>query len=105
MTHANSPADGEEFESKKTMARLLADIMAGPPVTAHADINANALILLLTTADRSRGVRVCGSARKALEAAGWDLDEYRGHPVASHVVFHGGQSYLMNLTAKQTVVA
>jgi hypothetical protein len=86
-------------------AEILAQIMIRPPVTAHADIDPNAFHLLLTTTDRNQGLRVRSCARRALEAAGWDLDEYRGHPSTSHVVFHDGRNYLMTLTERQELVA
>ena len=84
-------------------AEILTEIMARPLVTAHADIDPNALALLLTTNDLNRGLRVCGCARRALEAAGWDLDKYRSHPSASHIVFTNGRSFIMDLRAKDEV--
>ena len=86
-------------------AEPLAKIMAGPPVTALTDIDAIALTVLLTTTSQNPGVRARGRARKALNAAGWGLDEYPGHPSASRVVFNNGRIYIVNLTVRELVIA
>lgn len=84
-------------------AEPLAKIMAGPPVTTLTDIDAIALTVLLTTTSQNPGVRV--RARKALNAAGWGLDECPGHPSASRVVFNNGRIYIVNLTVRELVIA
>ncbi len=86
-------------------AEPLAKIMAGPPVTALTDIDAIALTVLLTTTSQNPGVRVRARARKALNAAGWGLDECPGHPSASRVVFNNGRIYIVNLTVRELVIA
>lgn len=90
---------------KELTAEVLVEIMTRSPVTAHAVMDPNALALLLTTTDRNRDLHVRDCARRTLEAAGWDFDEYHGHPSASHVVFNGGRSFIMNLRAKEEVIA
>ena len=86
-------------------AEPLAKIMAGPPVTALTDIDAIAITLLLTTTSQNRGVRVRARARKALNAAGWDLDEYPAHQSASRLVFNNGHIYIVNLTVRELAIS
>lgn len=88
------------MDSKSLTAELLAQIMAGPPITAHADIDSRILTLLITATDQNRSLRVRGCARRTVESAGWDLLDYTG-PGATHVVQHNGHSYTMSLTTKR----
>ena len=85
------------IDTKFLTADLLAQVMAGPPITVHADIDSRILSLLIAATDENRGLRVRSCAGRALKAAGWLFDPYMG-PSATHIVQSAGHSYIMYLT-------
>lgn len=85
------------IDTKLLTADLLAQVMAGPQITAHADIDSRILSLLIAATDENRGLRVHSCASRALRAAGWLFDPYMG-PGATHIAQSDGRSYIMHLT-------